>query len=99
MIYKERFLLFSMTPPQAPTKPTYVPPAPKPLWKYLREGGRVRRKVGYYTPEDVAEIDCIEMLRHLYKIYTYPASQPQTHDEWVYFNIMSVCLLRRLREM
>ena len=85
--------------PAAPKKVSALPRRRKPVWQRLRESGKIRAKYAYYTPEDVSEIDDVEMLRHLYSKYSLPSSQPQNDVEWEYFNLMSLCLWRRLRDL
>ena len=83
-----------MPPPNAPLRDPHAAKNPIPVWQVLRKSIRV--KYAYYTPDDVTELDSIETLEWLYATYTYPSSQPQNHDEWLYFAWMSVAISERL---
>ena len=84
------------SPPSAPQKRVRRK-RPKALWEVLRGSNRMRAKYKWYTPEDVEELDDVEFLKFLYVKYTFPSSQPQTHEEWVYFSLMSNAIDGRLK--
>ena len=70
-------------------------PQTKPYWRVLAESGFVRQKYLRYTPEDVAEIDCIDMLDTLREWY-FPASQPHNDFEADYLQLVLDAVNNRL---
>ena len=58
-----------------------------PEWRKLAESGWIQPKYLRYNPDDVAEIDDIDMLLQLQKWY-FPASQPRNLFEQTYLKLM-----------
>ena len=56
----------------------------------------MRQKYLRYNPEDVEEIEDLNVLEWLHSRYHLPASQPQTIEEATYLALMSSCTLERL---
>ena len=91
-----------MNPNSSPS----CPPAPQrnldarlrtqPLWAKLRSSGLVRAHFTFYTPEDIWELEDCGVLELLYQRYN-PSSQPQTREEELYLQIMSLTIWARLR--
>ena len=67
----------------------------EPEWRVLANTGYIREKYLRWTPEDVKEIDDLDMLETLRSYYT-PASQPQNHFEVAYFDLMLEAVNNRL---
>lgn len=86
-------------PPNAPKKPKVskkfrlqdIPQLKlheeEPEWRILACSGQIRAKYLRYDPDDVMEIDDIEMLEKLRNWYT-PSSQPHNYYEEAYFDLM-----------
>ena len=72
---------------------------PQELWTFLRDSGLVRQKYLSYNPEDIEEIEDLNVLTWLYSKYHLPPSQPQTIEEGTYLALMSVTIRERLRKL
>ena len=72
---------------------------PQTLWTFLRDSGLVRQKYLSYNPEDIEEIEDLNVLAWLYSKYHLPPSQPQTIEESTYLALMSVTIRERLRKL
>ena len=90
------FFSQKMATPNAPKRSSKLVAKPRPLWRQYREAGLIRQKYCHYTPEDVEELDNIELLKNLYRNYFLPSSQPRTQEEWLYFSEMTHTLYHRL---
>lgn len=67
----------------------------EPEWRTLANSGQIRQKYLRYDPDDVMEIDDIDMLQKLRNWYT-PSSQPRNFYEEAYFDIMVSAVNSRL---
>ena len=64
-------------------------------WRYLRDCGWVRQKFLRYNPEDVEEIDDLDLLQNMLEWYN-PQSQPRNVFEHSYIDIMRDAVQKRL---
>ena len=67
----------------------------KPLWQKLRESGNLPKKLAFYTPDDVAEIDDVDTLKKLYLAYSFTHSV-NNRDTRDYMQYMSLVTLKKL---
>ena len=88
--------------PTPTTSRTLMPPPAEPLrrrkpirrnkrtpyWSYLTHSREIRTRLLRYTPEDVGEIDCPNMLDTIFRIYFYKFSKPRSTAEWLYCTAM-----------
>lgn len=59
----------------------------RPYWQILSESGYVREKYLRYTPEDIAEIDSVNLIKQIRRWYN-PASQPRNDFESDYLRLI-----------
>ena len=72
---------------------------PQTLWTFLKDTGLVREKYLTYNPEDIEEIEDLNVLEWLYAKYHLPPGQPQTIEEYTYLALMSSCIGARLHNL
>ena len=69
-----------------------------PLWRRYREEGEISADVAFYTPEDVEEIDDINILKKIYLCYTFTNDSPSEKERF-YMQTISLCAVKKLSKM
>ena len=96
-----------MQAPNAPRRNSHVcqecgqnlRPKSQTLWTFLKDSGLVRQKYLSYNPEDIEELEDLDVLEWLYEKYRFSPSQPQTIEECTYLALMSSCIGARLHSL
>ena len=64
-----------------------------------RASGKVTPKLLWYSPEDIAEIDCVESLRHIRKDFDIETMEPSTKTDMFFACSMYELITYRMDEL